>query len=192
MSGHREYLIGRRDAVLSTCRVPPTARARIMGERPAYQPIVETPKQAVAAVLPAARPAPLSLIQPRIPVPSRLTVTGRYGRSYGGKPVPDHAGTSAKVRDIITVFADVFGVEIELLLSSERRKKYARPRQAAMYLMAKHLRLSQTTIGEIFKRDHTTVTSSVAKITQLLAEDRSFQCRYEFATHQLRQLWAVP
>lgn len=189
VTGQYMHLVNKRDAVLSTARVSPADRARIMGLR-LYQPIVEAPKQMVAAPLPAARPAPLSPIQPRIPIPDRLNLSTK-GRRRGGNAVPDHAGMAAKARDVITVFAEVFQVEVEGILSRRLSKKYARPRQAAMYLMAKHLRLSQTTIGAILQRDHTTVTSANILVTRLLVEDLGFRCRYEYATDRLRQLWSM-
>lgn len=202
MSGHYAHLIAQRDAVLSTARMSPSARARAKGES-FYQPPAKThvitvdcsrPEErkieSEAPVVVAGRPPVMSRPR-RISIPPRLNLTGHYGRSFSGKPVPDHAAAASKARDIITVFADVFGVEIELLLSPERRKKYSRPRQAAMYLMGKHLRLSQTTIGEIFKRDHTTVTSSNDRVAKLLATDRGFRSTYELATHKLRQLWSA-
>lgn len=43
MSGHYDYLVAQRDAVLSTARMSPVARARALGKR-LYMPLVSKPQ----------------------------------------------------------------------------------------------------------------------------------------------------
>lgn len=201
MTGHAEYLKGRRDAVLSTARISDAARARIMG-----RPIHRAPAKVHAITVDCAKPDerkvevgdPVSppkrrARQRRISIPAP-TLSSRGGGYGGGTvPAPDIDAVSKKARDIIHVACTVFAVDVESVLSVERSRKYARPRQAAMSLMAKLLKLSQPAIGRIFTRDHSTVTYAVThKVPELLATERGFRVRYAYATRKIRRLWGAP
>lgn len=111
---------------------------------------------------------------------------------YGGPIIHDRAVMTEKARDVIRVFSEVYGVDATSVLTPARSRKFARPRQSAMYAMAKHLKLSQPTIGKIFSRDASTVTYAISrKVPVLLVEDLGFASRYYYGMQKLRSLWAV-
>jgi chromosomal replication initiator protein len=73
---------------------------------------------------------------------------------------------------IIAVVARQFGIEVDRLLSRERTREVALPRQVAMYLMRKETSASLPQIGEVLGgRDHTTVMYGCDKITNLMETD---------------------
>lgn len=59
-----------------------------------------------------------------------------------------------------------FSVKAEDILGKSKNRNYAEPRQLAMYICRKNLKLPFTRIGELFGRDHSTVMSSVRLLEQ--------------------------
>ena len=73
---------------------------------------------------------------------------------------------------IITVIAQYFNLDRERMLSKDRSRDVAKPRQIAMYLMREETSASLPQIGEALGgRDHTTVLYGCEKITDLLETD---------------------
>lgn len=73
---------------------------------------------------------------------------------------------------IITAVADEFGIEEDRLLSRQRSRDVALPRQVAMYLIREETDASLPQIGEVLGgRDHTTVMYGYNKITDRLETD---------------------
>ncbi len=73
---------------------------------------------------------------------------------------------------IIHKVAESFGVTIERLLSPDRSREVALPRQIAMYLLHEHANLSLPQIGDTLGgRDHTTVLYGCEKIKGLMEAD---------------------
>lgn len=73
------------------------------------------------------------------------------------------------------VVADYYQINIADLSSQRRDKKFAFPRQVAMYLMRELTTLSLQNIGDIFGGKHyTTVKSNVERIEERLAVDGEF------------------
>jgi chromosomal replication initiator protein len=67
---------------------------------------------------------------------------------------------------IIELVAREWQTSVESLLSRDRSRKVAEPRQVAMYLMRKETDASLPQIGEVLGgRDHTTVMYAIEKIT---------------------------
>lgn len=58
---------------------------------------------------------------------------------------------------IIDTVANFYNIKTEYLKGVSRAKEVVVPRQVSMYLIRKHTKSSFPTIGEIFKKDHTTV-----------------------------------
>ena len=74
--------------------------------------------------------------------------------------------------DIVRRVAEVFGVTVERLLSRDRSREIALPRQIAMYLLREEAKISLPQIGErLGGRDHTTVMYGCDKIAEMLESD---------------------
>lgn len=72
--------------------------------------------------------------------------------------------------------ADYYQIQLSELKSHRRTKTLAYPRQVAMYLCKKHLKLSFPEIGQKFGgKDHTTVIHACRKIEALLNADPNLQ-----------------
>lgn len=66
------------------------------------------------------------------------------------------------------------------LISAKKSKKFALPRQVAMYILRAKTDFSTTEIGQLFGgRDHTTVMHSEKKIAQLCAQDKAFDLQVQ-------------
>lgn len=73
---------------------------------------------------------------------------------------------------IVAAVAGAFGVSKERMLSRDRSREVALPRQIAMYLMREVGNVSLPQIGEaIGGRDHTTVMYACDKIKDLIERD---------------------
>ena len=80
--------------------------------------------------------------------------------------------SSVTTEQIISVVADQFGIEEDRLLSRERSREVAFPRQIAMYLIREETSCSLPKIGEALGgRDHTTVMYGCGKIADQLESD---------------------
>jgi chromosomal replication initiator protein len=81
-------------------------------------------------------------------------------------------GDTLNAERIIAVVAKQFNVEVNRLLSRERSRDVALPRQVAMYLIREETSASLPQIGEALGgRDHTTVMYGCEKITDLIETD---------------------
>jgi len=79
-------------------------------------------------------------------------------------------------QDVIQKVADYFGVSNEGLLSRDRSRQLAFPRQIAMYLLREEASISLPQIGEALGgRDHTTVMYGCEKISEMLERDDRFR-----------------
>ena len=65
---------------------------------------------------------------------------------------------------IIRTVADYYGIRMDDILSKSQARESALPRQIAMHLCRKQLRLPFMKIGDIFARDHSTVMASVKQV----------------------------
>ncbi len=74
--------------------------------------------------------------------------------------------------EVVNKVAEVFGVSIERLLSPERSRQVALPRQIAMYLLHEEANISLPQIGDALGgRDHTTILYGCEKIADLMERD---------------------
>ncbi len=70
-------------------------------------------------------------------------------------------------QDIVEAVSRYYSVSVQDMTGQSRVREILIPRQIAMYLGKKHLRLSLVTLGEMFSnRDHTTVINAVKKIEE--------------------------
>ena len=68
---------------------------------------------------------------------------------------------------IIYLVASFFELQEQNLVEKNQSKEFAYPRQIAIYLIRKDLRLPFTKIANIFNKDHSTIMSSVKKIENM-------------------------
>lgn len=74
--------------------------------------------------------------------------------------------------EVVNTVAQAFGVEVDRMLSRDRSRKVALPRQIAMYLLREESKISLPLIGETLGgRDHTTIMYGCEKISDLLERD---------------------
>ena len=86
---------------------------------------------------------------------------------------------------ILTSVAEVFGIKKEDLLGKSQSRETTLPRQIAMHLLRKELKLPYMKIGAIFHRDHSTVMASIKQITTgLSTQDKD-------VTYYLNQLTSL-
>lgn len=75
-------------------------------------------------------------------------------------------------KQVLQVVADSFGVELDRMLSRERTREVALPRQVAMFLLREEMHISLPQIGNTLGgRDHTTVMYGCEKVADLLERD---------------------
>ncbi|HSF80530.1 MAG TPA: chromosomal replication initiator protein DnaA [Anaerolineales bacterium] len=80
--------------------------------------------------------------------------------------------TEVKPEDVVRKVADIFGIPIDRMLSRDRSREVALPRQIAMYLLREEANFSLPQIGEALGgRDHTTVMYGCEKVADLLERD---------------------
>lgn len=74
--------------------------------------------------------------------------------------------------EIVRRVADSFGVSVDSILSRDRTRQIALPRQVAMYLLREEAHCSLPQIGEALGgRDHTTVMYGCDKVAEMLESD---------------------
>jgi chromosomal replication initiator protein len=79
-----------------------------------------------------------------------------------------------KPQQIVSEVANFYELTIEKLISRDRSRNIARPRQIAMYLLREEIDVSLPQIGEVLGgRDHTTVMHAVDKIDKIIKGDPS-------------------
>jgi len=84
--------------------------------------------------------------------------------------------TDVQLDDVVRRVAEVYGVTVERILSRDRSRQVALPRQVAMYLLHEESNISLPQIGEALGgRDHTTILYGCEKIADLLERDDRFR-----------------
>jgi chromosomal replication initiator protein len=73
---------------------------------------------------------------------------------------------------VVDVVASAFGISREKILSRERTREVALPRQVVMYLLREEANVSLPQIGEVLGgRDHTTVIYACEKVADMIERD---------------------
>ena len=78
----------------------------------------------------------------------------------------ENPGLNPTPERIMEAVANYFYIPVEQMISQNRSKDVAYPRQMAMYMIRQELEYSFTDIAKIFKRDHTTVMHACNKIEE--------------------------
>lgn len=76
---------------------------------------------------------------------------------------------------IIEQAANFYSVKAKDIKTISRKKEVVLPRQVAMYLIRTHLKYSFPVIGEIFKRDHTTIMYAFNKIKNMYSKNNEIK-----------------
>lgn len=77
---------------------------------------------------------------------------------------------------IMDLVSEHYGITTQEIISSNKSRNIAFPRQICMYLCRKYTELSLADIGNILgKRDHTTILHGVDKVENTLKEDQSLK-----------------
>ncbi len=95
---------------------------------------------------------------------------------------------NATFQDVMEGVSRYYSVSVQDMIGQSRVREILVPRQIAMQLLKKYLRMSYVRIGEVFEgRDHTTVMNAVEKIEsklqndpQLLREVRAIEKELDF------------
>lgn len=94
----------------------------------------------------------------------------------------------ATFQDVMESVSRYYSVSVQDMIGQSRVREILVPRQIAMHLLKKYVRMSYVRIGEVFEgRDHTTVMNAVEKIEsklqndpQLLREVRALEKELDF------------
>ena len=78
----------------------------------------------------------------------------------------ENPGLNPTPERIMEAVANYFYIPVEQMISKDRSKDVAYPRQMAMYMIRQELEYSFPDIAKIFKRDHTTVMHACNKIEE--------------------------
>ena len=74
---------------------------------------------------------------------------------------------------VIAAVCQIYGITSTDILGKAQSREYTLPRQIAIYLTRKHVKLPYMKIGELFKRDHSTVMSAIKQIEKQISERQS-------------------
>jgi chromosomal replication initiator protein len=89
---------------------------------------------------------------------------------------PASTRKSITPKQVITIVASYFDIQIEDLLGKSRQKRLAFPRQIVMYILREEMKASYPSIGtELGGRDHTTAMHAYEKISNILTDDEKLQ-----------------
>lgn len=87
---------------------------------------------------------------------------------------------SKDYNEIVTSFANHFGIEEEILIGSSRKKEIVRMRDIMVYVLREYANLSFPVIAMIIgNRDHTTVIHSFRKMQELEGSSKDFEIEFQ-------------
>ena len=84
------------------------------------------------------------------------------------------------LEEIVALASRSYSVSLEELRGRSRRRRVVRPRQIAMYLCRLYTDASLKEIGQLFRRDHTTVLHAIESVEKRVVEQP--QLRYQLET----------
>ena len=102
----------------------------------------------------------LSIRLPSITLPPDLEIAEFHLKDLLAK----ESQTLLNPEKILKTVANTFGIKTEDILGKAQHKECALPRQVAMFLCREKLGLPYPQIGRLFKRDHSTVITSVKRV----------------------------
>lgn len=85
-----------------------------------------------------------------------------------------------RINTIQTEVARAFGIRQTDMISQQRYRNVARPRQVAIYLARQMTARSMPQIGHEFgNRDHTTIHYAIKRVEQLIRDEPGFNAKVE-------------
>ena len=87
-------------------------------------------------------------------------------RTYLAKFLEDETKEKLTEEKLLQIVSENFGIKLDDMTGKSQSRDNVLPRQLAMYLLRKELKLPFMKIGSIFDRDHSTVMSSIRNITK--------------------------
>lgn len=97
------------------------------------------------------------------------------------------------IENIVIIVCDFFNIKKAQLLSYDRHKHIAVPRQIAHYAAKILTKEIYSKIGEqIGKRDHATVLHSVRVVEDLMFSDKKFKYQVDYVLHLINPLYEKP
>ncbi len=88
--------------------------------------------------------------------------------------------------EALKVTADEFRVTAASIMSTSRKKSVARARHALCEVLSEYYGLSSVEIGDIIKRDHTTVLNSLEKSSVLKIMEPAFRSALKASLRRLK------
>lgn len=102
---------------------------------------------------------------------SSTQMTLSQAKYYLNDLIREQNENSLTPEKILNAVGQTFGVRRDDIVGKGKNREYVLPRQIAMYLCRKSLKLPFKKIGEIFNKDHSTVMASVKTIQQGMDEN---------------------
>lgn len=117
----------------------------------------------------------------------RYQVTVETARAVLDTLRPSFDAAQVTHEGIVAIVCERFGLRPEDLTSPRRSRHIALPRHVAMYLCRRLLGASFPYLGQLFRRDHTTVMHGVSTIEQRVKQDAAFQLTVQQLEDSIRQ-----
>ena len=99
---------------------------------------------------------------------------------------PDNVPTGTMVERILTAVSKEYSVPIEHLKSNKRTNNIANARHIAIYLIKHMTDLTLKEIGEIFGRDHSTVSSSLDNVRLSIQTKNNYEKQIDALIEQIK------
>lgn len=96
-------------------------------------------------------------------------------KTYLAKFLEDESKEKLTEEKLLQIVSENFGIKIEDMTGKSQSRESVVPRQIAMFLLRRELKLPFMRIGSIFSRDHSTVMSSIKNVSKAMEEqDKDF------------------
>ncbi len=99
-------------------------------------------------------------------------------KSFLSKFLEEESKEKLTEEKLLQLVSENFGIKIEDMTGKSQSRESVVPRQIAMFLLRKELKLPFMRIGSIFSRDHSTVMSSIKNVQKNIEEQDKELCGY--------------
>ena len=100
--------------------------------------------------------------------------------------VPGEVPVKITQDKILAAVAKKYGVTVEDLKGKRRTREIAMPRHICIYILRSITDMSLPAIGKLFKRDHTTIMSSIDAVEEKLREDANMEADIEELVKEIK------